>query len=552
MGTRIHLYALPGLPLHVEDLMPQPLLARCAASLVARGHAVQIIDEGSIDRLDCPAIEHLVEVLNTNRGGDLTWGSAISTRRQRLARALFGMHAARTDRILDSLGPHELPAVVLIQIERRKDVLDARHLARALRRHYGQTCIVIAGNFARKYARPLLSGAPEFDVACVGVAEEALPAIVEARLTHKTVAGVPGILYRNGAGLASSPLCNSSTGPADGAINYHPSVYPSLLDGGKIRLFPLRQSWGLGHAGAYRGEWCRTPQYVRDARALRADMMGLHELYGARAFHFGGAHTPRDGAARLAAECRSLPFDVAYSMDADVRGLAGRALSVLAGSGCRAVGVALLTGSQRLLSDYFGEDWTISEAESCFRDVARGDLHVHADFVYPTPADDRHSVAETLRLIRRCAPDSVRLALPELSPGSAWYQHAREFSFVAGSRRLGRWACRPAYVDSLASEAADLPYTVRGLHRGINGSIQRLLAELDELAVPLASGAAASLIGNLTGEGPGFVRRLDLALSEINLAELHQAIERFNTRATASINTLDLSPQTTMKLVVGD
>ena len=51
MGARVLLYAVPGLPLHVEDLMPQPLLARCAGALRAHGHCTTVFDDGNVDAL---------------------------------------------------------------------------------------------------------------------------------------------------------------------------------------------------------------------------------------------------------------------------------------------------------------------------------------------------------------------------------------------------------------------------------------------------------------------------------------------------------------------
>ena len=546
MGTRIHLYAVPGLPLHVEDLMPQSLLARCAGALAAHGNAPLVIDTGSVDGLEgseTAAYRTELEEARTHRS---RWQATLGIQRRGESRALARFGTARTERIVAELPDDDRPALSVIQIRRHKDVRDARRLGRLLRARFSETCIAVAGEFVNDYARLLLAGAPEFDVACVGPAESVLSGLARSLGARRNWEHIPGLIFRSGGQLAAGSLGMRPLAPDFAPSNYHPSAYPGLLDGGKIRLFTLPQSTGAAHVGHYRGGTLQQPVHVRDARQLRAEMMQLHELYGACAFHIAGEHTPRDAVAHLAGECMSLPFDAVYSRDAHVAEVDEELLCGLAHSGCRAVNFSLLTGSQRLLSDFYGEDWTISEAEAGLRACRASGLYVHTDFVFPCPADDYHSRSETFRLLRRCQPDSADFSPPALPPGSAWRQHPAEFGFGVSARRLGAW------ISNLAPPA-ELPYMIGSLGgRAAAAKIQEALSEMDELGIGRAPGAAAGLMAWMAGWSAPFPAGLTRSLAELDLAGLHEIIETFNVGATASIDAAGLSPGATMRKAVGD
>lgn len=553
MGTRIHLYAVPGLPLHVDDLMPQSLLARCAGGLAAHGNAPLVIDAGSVDGLEGIETETLRAERADFRAGRHRWRDSLGLQRRRERRALARFGAARVARIVEHLPDGDVPALAVIQIRRRKDVRDARTLGRLLRNRFPQACIAMAGDFVNDYARSLLAGAPEFDVACVGPAESVLAGLARSLADRRAWEHIPGLVFRRGNRLAVGSLGMRPLAPDFAPANYHPSAYPGLLDGGKIRIFTLPHSSGSSHIGHYRGGTAHQPLHVRDARQLRAEMLQLHELYGACAFHIAGTRTPRDAVAHLAAECLSLPFDAVYSRDAHVCEVDTELLVGLAHSGCRAIGFSLLTGSQRLLSDFYGEDWTISQAEAGLRASRASGLYLHTDFVYPCPADDYHSRAETFRVLRRCLPDSAAFSLPELPPGSAWSQHASEFGFRVEPRRHDRWIADPLPLTEPLDAAINLPYALGPLNGATAGmKIREAESELVELGIDCAPGAVSGLMARVAGWETPFPNQLSQALSELDLAVLHDMIESFNARATASINAVDLFAGDAIRKAVGD
>lgn len=537
--------------------MPQPLLARCAGSLLAQGHSVLVVDEGSAERLACAGTSQLAAVLAgaPREHSPPGWRPVFDRRAHRAGDALHRLRRDRIARAIAAHAPREIPRLAAIQIPRRKDVPDAQGLAAALKARDPGVHVAVVGDLPNGYAHFLLAGIPEFDTACTGPVEPTLARLAHALENRDHWPRIPGLVYRAGRhGLAGGrrwPVLPPEVAPA----NYHPAIYPALLDAGKLRLFTLPHSTGLDHTGHYRGEGERGPVHVRDARHLRAEIMEIHELYGARAFHVTGPHTPRGAILQLASACRSLPFDIAYGREAHVHELDADLLSALAASGCRALGFSLLTGSQRLLSDFYGENWTISEVETCFRACRLLNFHRHARFVFPCPADDYHSRAETFRLLRRCQPDSANFSLPALLPGSAWYQHARAFQFGVAPHKLERWLTRPPRGGGLPSEAAHLPYAMHGQPGGaVATRFHAALAELDELAIPRHTSGTAGLIAYLSRGEPHetpLAESIEAALLHLDLPRLHDTAEVFNRRATAPIRTAGLAPPDAIRKAVG-
>ena len=301
--------------------MPQPLLARCSGTLVAQGHSVLIIDEGSVDRLDAactPALNRaLAEHLDHRESRLEGWTGRFSSRERRMRRALEDFRVNRVSRVV---GEHHTPAaeLALIQIHRAKDVADARLLARTLKARHSGLVVAVAGDFVDQFARLLLHGSVEFDAACLGSPELIVSGLVRNIDTRAQWHRIPGLLFRDGARLAEGTGSALRIEPRFSSADYHPVRYPGLLDGGKIKLFTLPQCTGHAHQGHYRGGSPPQKRVVRECRQMRSDLEQLHRLYGAEIFHVSGSHTPAEMVQGFASECLALPFSVRYSRDVHV------------------------------------------------------------------------------------------------------------------------------------------------------------------------------------------------------------------------------------------
>ncbi len=472
-----------------------------------------------------------------------------------MRRALDGFRGERVSRVVTT---HSAPApdLALIQIQRSKDVADARLLARKLKERHSELVVAVAGDFVDHFSRLLLHGSIEFDAACLGSPESVIPGLARNLAHRERWNTIPGLLFRDGAGLAEGSGSAVRIDPLFSSADYHPARYPGLLDGGKIKLFTLPQSTGHAHRGHYRGGSPPRKRVVRECRQMRSDLEQLHRLYGAEIFHVSGSHTPTEMVQGFASECLGLPFSIRYSRDAHVHELCADAVQALSVSGCEAVGLSLLTGSQWTLSDYYGENWTISEAEACLRHIRAHGLYLHTEFTFPCPVDDYHTRAETFRIVRRNRPDGVHITLPTLVPGSAWFQHANDFDFALSLKKFEAWVCNPPFAASLRDEATGLPFQIGPLRgNSVAALCGEMVAELEELEVAQVTGVAVALMARVSGfagRESEYTRKLEDSALRLDLDHLRESIELFNVRATASINTIDLFPAVPVKKVVGN
>src|SRR5690606_37539778 len=90
---------------------------------------------------------------------------------------------------------------------------------------------------------------------------------------------------------------------------------------------------------------------------------------------------------------------------------------------------------QRLLEDFYGDRHGVSVTEEVLRACKAAGIFTATRFVYPCPADDHHTAAETLRLAARTRPDAIRIELPEVLPGSRWYAEPSTFGFTLDRSR---------------------------------------------------------------------------------------------------------------------
>ena len=171
-------------------------------------------------------------------------------------------------------------------------------------------------------------------------------------------------------------------------------------------------------------------------------------------------------ASSVAHDIRAIGQRIAYSRPGYLGTADTAFFSDLKASGCVSLSYRVGSGSQRLLRDYFGQNASISGIESLLRSCREAGLIAIARFVYPTPADDHHTRAETLRLIERARPHAGLVELPEVLPRTSWYQQPWRYGFgVSFGMRLdpllrarsrfgtppGRWRSLPHRIGGMTA-----------------------------------------------------------------------------------------------------
>lgn len=441
MKTRSLLVYFPGYPLALENLLPDRLLALWAACLLDAGHKTRILDYGTVSSLDrqfprearefqkqlCETFceDRPLHPLNALMG---YWQLRHTDRAFRARQEAFGAEVA------EGLAARRNLDFVLFKLATPADFAPFARIAARLRELRPEVRIIAAGPLADHFAQSLLEWAPSLDAVCVGDIERTLVRLAEFLHQADRWCDVPNLVYRASDGLRRTEPRFERDLSAFPAPAYEPDVYPALAEGGKLLLFSVEDSRGHElprHAAPALDRELR----LKDPRAVCKEVWRLNALYGAKVFRFDGAGSPAHHILDVARELQFRGLRVLYGRSTRPEAIEPAGLPLLRASGCRALAFRVDTGSQRLLDDHYGHDFGITQAEQAVRGSRSFGMFISARFVFPCPEDDRHTQAETVRLVSRIRPDSVLVALPEILPASHWYDDSSSFGFALDRQR---------------------------------------------------------------------------------------------------------------------
>lgn len=566
MKTRSLLAYLPGMPLKPESLMPRRELAAMAGALLAHGHDTRVIDYGTVWAVRRFASSGMGAAARQADGFQGVGGRSILgglLPRKPLSHALEDLiqESVRRRRRemtaeLQCAGPVDF---MVFLADDAADFREVLAVCRVLREHNPEIRMALAGRHARDYGGIILGETDLFDALFegdeeVGVAEWA------ARMACKDAWGtVPGLLYLDEGilrrGTRSLPA-NMDEFPLP---CYDTSVYPAVHGDGKFLLFTLEQSRGGGHAGHADGGAARTGRAyrVKSPGALCAEAAQVMKQFSSHAFHIHGGGGSAGQLAALAQEFSSRRCRLQYSHSGEIRHAEPAAAGALAASGLRTVFLPIDTGSQRLLEDFYGRDFGVTEMERALCAYRKAGVFVVAGCTFPCPMDDYHTRAETLRLLIRCRPGGVRVMLPELKPGSVWMQRAPDFGYRVNHAAFSAWA-RGENTPYLPGEMDQysLPYRMQGWSRGrMAVEYADLTRDVAELGIALGGSAQSYLMARVAGhEGDegAFSTRLQQALDMLDAAGLARLVNGFNERACAATGLTAFRPFAPALAAVGN
>lgn len=407
MATCLLVY-VPGLPLRIEHLLPQEELAAAAGEIRRAGHAVQILDFGAVFSHALPPVSPLVR-----RG----WG--LGPRRDDPTARHAAALASRIAMVCSERGGVDLVAFL---VHEREGLAMSTLVNRELLERAEDLRTICFGGYAERFAPHIAAFNPAFNAV---VAEEPGASLARAlRAPDLGFAGTPGLVIREpeGAmftGRAPKPERNAGRALPD----YSAATYPQLHTGEKLLYFPVR--------------------HTADPRAaapisVMARVRNIRDHFHATALHFDCGPATADQLAALGRGLSAMPG--ACSIAASVPAISGLAPEVLATMRCAGVHLKIPSGSQRLLDDFFGAGFTITQVEQACRVARAAGAALETAYSYPCPWDDHHTAAETLRVVSRTRPEGVTMRAPELAPGTPWYADPTRYGFRLEHRRLARYA----------------------------------------------------------------------------------------------------------------
>ena len=448
MKIRCLIVHVPRFPFMLSHLMPPLGLAEIAGSLINCGYDCRILDYGNLDSVRFFASTEMhthVKKLGSwweHKSSSNMFTRLFDQQRNRFEKEIQASRNRWYDSICDDINRYGVSDILFFHAEDRAGWLGVRAVANALRKRGHAAPMFVFGSFAEKYAAYLLDSKVPFDGICVEDADEVLSDLTASAAHPEFWRNIPNlILWRYGTRKVNQRKrkLSQQTFAADA---YRAAVYQAFSSDQKILLPTIRHARGgdtLAHALPECYWYRRNPIITR--ASLIAEQIGrlaIKEKY--RYYHIQGAGAASQDIDDLANALTMLQLPIQYSREVSIPGISSCEMGDLYSSGCRSLGVRVATGSQRLLEDFFGCSFGMSEAESAILAARKHGMHNTLEIIYPAPVDDYHSFEETIRLIRRCVPNAVNPTLPQVLPGSSWWRSANAFGFKVSPQHLEQWA----------------------------------------------------------------------------------------------------------------
>lgn len=561
--TRSLLVYLPGYPYSAETLMPHETLAAMATALTEAGHETHVLDYGTVDELAsltagraCGALLGASAADLWETGGTMYARWSARRRRKGLTHLIQGAEARQRECVLAEIAAYGRIDFIVLYIPRREDVTQGLWLAEALREQQRETRLFVAGRHAAWYGRYLMEWCSALDACSAGDVEPAIVELAEKLYDRDSWRDTPNLWVREDADVvrtARDEILNLSAFPTP---TYDRDIYPAVFHGGKFRLFTIRESRGSD----YVPHWMPGPPpgerhvRVRSARHVCEELRTLGKACGARAFHFAGDGTPSAQFDAICREMMSTNIPAWYSRSGHVRNIDPETTAALFTSGCQAISMRLDTGSQRLLDDYYGHEFCITETENVLHACRRAGIFTVTGFTYPIPEDDYHTLAETMRLVRRTQPHAIEAYVPEIAPGSDWFDFAAEFGFRVDEGALAQWAA--AAPDPFGAPAADAPFAMKNRTAAqVWDDHEDFLGEFAFEKFAMEVSAREALLARVSDEydnEAAYAERLRHLLLVGDADALAAQVRNFNEKAVAPSNTVRFTPYVPVRAVVGN
>ena len=536
MTTSSLFIRFPAFPFGYQDLMPDAQLARLAGALVARGHVAEILDYGTAAALDRvyphECRDSLLALLDETDGSRSAnpLSSLVSVWRTRAARRSFQSRAELfSQEIARHVASRKHLDIVVFKIDSPRHWEAVAPLANAIRAVRPSVTLAGVGGFDESVQRAGLGAFGPLDVLLLSDLGAAMVALAEGHGDRAKWATAPDLLYRmNGVTLRSSR--SESCAALDALSDYTSDVYPALTRGEKPLVLPI--------------EGAKLP--LSDDRlgvSVAGELERLHKVLGTKAFHI---HAPEMAPAQLRAflrELRARRLRPAYSAHSSIENVDAITLAAMKSTGCYSIGFETPSGSYRLLKDYYGKPFGVTQAEQALRAAKAAGLYTVTHLTYPCPHDDYHTEAETVRLMDRTRPHSAPIHTSAAARGEWWPEGSG-----GALRPLGRRPRRQGQPMVACASGTDW-----GRDHGATASA--LAAEIERRGVSTEVTEGIALLASLSGYAQRedeFCRVLRRQLFTGDITGVAAWVASINQAACDPINTSTAAPWEAIQAAVGN
>lgn len=417
-------------------------------------------------------------------------------------------------------------------IENRNDLQLARNIVSSIRRK-NSSChftIVAMGDYIKFTGPYILQYAQEFDCFILNHWENSIIPLWETITTGKNLSIVPNSAIYSGGFI--------STGPVQRILSLDDLLIPTydnyrgFCSNEKIKIFTIEHSRdgfiSYAEPMSLRSKITTTPAKMLEEIAY------LRKKYKSLCFHLVGEATTSSEVQLFNLNLLKAPYHIYYTRDFNCLEIEGDLVHTIAISGGKGISVKIPTGSQRLLSNFYGIMRTISSFEGAFSAFSTSPIYTAIECNYPSPDDDRHTFAETLRLFQRVKPDSVKVSPVWLWPDSPWWENRSALGFDLDTDEYLKW---------LAGNPSNIDYT---MWRPYSPKIME--EEISKLKISCRGDVTIALIGavlQITKNQKGLMQVLEEAFLGSEPEILEDMIIQFNTRMEKKVISEDWNAQKT-------
>ena len=309
-------------------------------------------------------------------------------------------------------------------------VWSASLIARGVRKALPDTTVIVGGPHISSMGRETLERFPEFDLAVVGEGEWALVELLAALESGSDLAGISGLLWREGDALRENPArpipqdLDDLPMPAWDLLPGFPDAYPpAIYDYPSGPVATIAASRGC----PFHCKFCDTSTFGARMRAYSparvVEMIRyLHERWGVRHILFVD-DLFLASRLRVTEFCERLlasGLDITWTCTARVDTVKPGVLALMKQAGCWEISFGLETGSNELLVA-MDKAARVERSEEAVRWTHEAGLRTKGLFMLGYPGETDETIRATRDFVRRIPMDIMNLTKFTPYPGSPIY-----------------------------------------------------------------------------------------------------------------------------------
>ena len=309
-------------------------------------------------------------------------------------------------------------------------VWSASLIARGVRQALPDTTVIVGGPHISSMGRETLERFPEFDLAVVGEGEWALVELLAALESGGDLAGISGLLWREGEAVRENPArpipqdLDDLPMPAWDLLPGFPTAYPpAIYDYPRGPVATIAASRGC----PFHCKFCDTSTFGARVRAYSPArvvemIQHLHERWGVQHIQFVD-DLFLASRLRVTEFCERLlasGLRISWTCTARVDTVKPGVLALMKRAGCWEISFGLETGSNELLIA-MDKAARVERSEEAVRWTHQAGLRTKGLFMLGYPGETNETVRATRDFVRRIPMDIMNLTKFTPYPGSPIY-----------------------------------------------------------------------------------------------------------------------------------